>query len=80
MGSLSPSTVRAVGADTSCLTPGLELSSANGQSSPSVDSMSITGTGGKVFSSARTQCLGEGARDDDKDDEVAGKVNTLEDD
>lgn len=55
LGSLSPSRVRVAGADTSCLTPGLRLSSANGQSSPSVDSISITGTGGKVFSSAGTQ-------------------------
>lgn len=55
LGSLSPSRARVVGADTSCLTPGLRLSSANGQSSPSVDSISITGTGGKVFSSAGTQ-------------------------
>lgn len=52
LGSLSPSKARVVGAETSCLTPGLRLSRANGQSTPSVDSISIVGTGGKVFSSA----------------------------
>ncbi len=52
LGSLSPSKARAVGADTSCLTPGLRLSRANGQTSPSVDNISIVGAGGKVFSSA----------------------------
>lgn len=41
-----------MGAETSCLTPGLRLSSANGQSNPSVDSITIMGAGGKVFSSA----------------------------
>lgn len=51
LGSLSPSRERVDGAETSCLTPGLRLSRANGQSSPSVDNMSIMGTGGKVFSS-----------------------------
>ncbi|TNN83219.1 hypothetical protein EYF80_006552 [Liparis tanakae] len=43
---------RTVGAETSCLTPGLRLSRAKGQSSPSVDSISMVGAGGKVFSSA----------------------------
>lgn len=52
LGSLSPSKERTVGAETSCLTPGLRLSRANGQSNPSVDSISIVGAGGKVFSSA----------------------------
>lgn len=52
LGSLSPSKARAVGAETSGLTPGLRLSRANGQSNPSVDSISIIGAGGKVFSSA----------------------------
>lgn len=55
LGSLSPSKARVVGAKTSCLAPGLRLSRANGQSSPSVDSISIVGTGGKVFSSAGIQ-------------------------
>lgn len=52
LGSLSPSRTRVVGGEISCLTPGLKLSKANGQSSPSVDSISIVGTGGKIFSSA----------------------------
>lgn len=52
LGSLSPSKVRVVEAETSCLTPGLRLSRANGQSNPSVDSINIMGAGGKVFSSA----------------------------
>lgn len=51
LGSLSPSKARVVEAETSCLTPGLRLSRANGQSNPSVDSISIMGAGGKVFSS-----------------------------
>lgn len=51
LGSLSPSKARTVGAETRCLTPGLRLSKANGQSNPSVDSISITGAGGRVFSS-----------------------------
>lgn len=51
LGSLSPSKDKAVGGETSCLTPGLRLSRANGQSNPSVDSISIVGAGGKVFSS-----------------------------
>lgn len=51
LGSLSPSKASTVGAETSCLTPGLRLSRAKGQSNPSVDSISITGAGGKVFSS-----------------------------
>lgn len=51
LGSLSPSKARTAGAETSCFTPGLRLSKANGQSNPSVDSISITGAGGKVFSS-----------------------------
>lgn len=52
LGSLSPSKARGVGGETSCLTPGLRLSRANGQSNPSVDSITIVGAGGKVFSSA----------------------------
>lgn len=52
LGCLSPSKARAVGAETSCLTPGLTLSRANGHSNPSVESISIVGAGGKVFSSA----------------------------
>lgn len=44
--------MRGVGGETSCLTPGFRLSRANGQSIPSVDSISIVGAGGKVFSSA----------------------------
>lgn len=52
LGSLSPSRARAAGGEISCLTPGLKLSKANGQSSPSVDSISIVGAGGKIFSSA----------------------------
>lgn len=58
LGSLSPSRASVVGGEISCLTPGLKLSNANGQSSPSVDSISIVGAGGKIFSSAvqeRTQ-------------------------
>lgn len=55
MGILSPSKARVEGADTGCLVPGLRLSRANGQSNPSVDSISIMGTGGKVFSSAGIQ-------------------------
>lgn len=51
LGSLSPSKARTVGAETSCFTPGLRLSRAKGQSNPSVDSISIVGAGGKVFSS-----------------------------
>lgn len=51
LGSLSPSKARGLGAETSCLTPGLRLRRANGQSNPSVDSISIVGTGGTVFSS-----------------------------
>lgn len=51
MGSLSPSKVSMAGAETSCLTPGLRLSMAKGQRSPSVESMSMTGAGGRVFSS-----------------------------
>lgn len=51
LGSLSPSEERRVGGETSCLTPGLRLSSENGQSNPSVDSISIVGAGGRVFSS-----------------------------
>lgn len=51
-GSLSPSRARLVGAATSCLTPGLKLSSEKGHRTPSVDSSSRVGAGGKVFSSA----------------------------
>lgn len=51
MGGLSPSRARTDGGATSCLTPGLRLSRANGQSIPSVDSISMVGAGGKVFSS-----------------------------
>lgn len=50
-GCLSPSKARAVWGVTNCLAPGLKLSIANGQSNPSVDSISITGAGGRVFSS-----------------------------
>ena len=52
LGNLSPSKARGAGAATSCFTPELRLSRANGQSSPSVESISIVGAGGKVFSSA----------------------------
>lgn len=52
LGSLSPDVGSGSGGETSCLTPGFRFSRANGQSNPSVDSISITGAGGKVFSSA----------------------------
>lgn len=52
LGSLSPSVGSGIGGETSCLTPGFRFSRANGQSNPSVDSISIMGAGGKVFSSA----------------------------
>ena len=52
LGSLSPSRGIRLGTETSCFTPGLRLSRANGQSKPSVDRISIVGAGGKVFSSA----------------------------
>lgn len=50
-GCLSPSKVRAVDGETSCFTPGFRLRRANGQINPSVDSISIVGAGGKLFSS-----------------------------
>lgn len=50
-GNLSPSKDKDVEGDTNCFIPGLKLSRANGQSNPCVDSSSITGAGGKVFSS-----------------------------
>lgn len=71
-GSLSPSKARVVGAETSCLTPGLRLSRANGQSSPSVDSISIVGTGGKVFSSP-------GIQTEVKSQKTFGQRNTVKD-
>lgn len=52
LGSLSPSKDKSLGAETNCFTPGFKLSSANGQSNPCVDSSSIVGAGGKIFSSA----------------------------
>lgn len=51
LGNLSPSKDKGVEGDTNCFIPGLKLSRANGQSNPCVDSSSITGAGGKVFSS-----------------------------
>lgn len=51
LGSLSPSKDKSLGAETNCFTPGFKLSSANGQSNPCVDSSSIVGAGGKIFSS-----------------------------
>jgi len=61
MGGLSPSRARTDGGATSCLTPGLRFSRANGQSIPSVDSISMVGAGGKVFSSAlRGERVGRG--------------------